>query len=729
MVRGLQGDWKMPVAYFAVNGTSPSDMLASLIKEVIRELRKLGLQVVASVSDQGATNQGAINELRSQCEEGKLDPVYKVDDERVVHLYDIPHVMKSMRNNLLSSDLEDELQQIVRWSYIIEFFKLDEGMCKTSKLQYSHLCPMGRNKMRVDLAAQTFSETTGCGMKTFHMLTQGTKLVGAEPTIEFILTMDQLFDSMNGPGRKDAPKAKRQNVTEDSFHHAFWREMIPKIEKWVFIRKSSGVRHIPPCLKGLIDNLRGLEWIWKVVKKLGFTSLKLRNLNQDPLENYFGQIRQSCGSNSDPTLAQFVGAMKVCLVQQITSGRNQNCEDDGASFLADFGALINEWSVPTTRAEVTPTLIRGCRPEEINNTLVNKLTRQAPSLNCATMCTKILAATERCKNCYRFLSSNEDSTDFTLQLMLEKTSGLDKPSPYFTNFYLTAQKIVAQKWNEIGWKQNLVKNIKYLLSEETSLLEWVDCEIHSDLVQELLLHLSATRIVQLKCSAFNTSIKEQKVRRTRQAEMSKKSQNVAEDFGIEAIDPRDFSILTGLPGIDGNVLKKLQSHNPLLTSKQNLDNALHHEENGESELVQQNEQLDDPSIPIADASTETASEIVLSTFGDEFSLLDAFEAVATPSDLSPNPVSEPSTSSILHPPSTSSKPPSSSHAPVPSSLKMLQDQANTSNNEIDRLEETVRQGKAQKLTLPQLKAVLKARGVKGYSRLNKEGLVKLVNKC
>ena len=200
MLRGLNSNWKLPIAFYSVHGTCPSDVIANLIPDIIRECKKINIPVICSVSDQGPTNRGAINSLRSKCSEGEFDPVYEVDGSKIVHLYDTPHLLKSLRNNLLTSDLEMEPGKIAKWAHIIEFFKLDEGLCKTSKLTYAHLCPLGRNKMTVKLAGRVFSETTGYGMKTFHILSNGTKLRGCEPTIELILAIDKLYDSTNGPG-------------------------------------------------------------------------------------------------------------------------------------------------------------------------------------------------------------------------------------------------------------------------------------------------------------------------------------------------------------------------------------------------------------------------------------------------------------------------------------------------------------------------------------------------
>lgn len=45
-----------------------------------------------------------------------------------------------------------------------------------------------------------------------------------------------------------------------------------------------------------------------------FKYLETRNLNQDALENIFGAIHLHCGSNNNPSLGQFVCALKTVII-------------------------------------------------------------------------------------------------------------------------------------------------------------------------------------------------------------------------------------------------------------------------------------------------------------------------------------------------------------------------------------------------------------------------------
>lgn len=81
-------------------------MLKILICDVVRALHDAGYNVLATASDQGPTNQKAVAELKS-----------------------------------LSSDIQYKDGLVAEWRHLIEFFKLDESLCKLSPLTYKHINP------------------------------------------------------------------------------------------------------------------------------------------------------------------------------------------------------------------------------------------------------------------------------------------------------------------------------------------------------------------------------------------------------------------------------------------------------------------------------------------------------------------------------------------------------------------------------------------------------------
>jgi len=71
----------------------------------------------------------------------------------------------------------------------------------------------------------------------------------------------------------------------------------------------------------------------KVSEELKFQFLETRNLNQDALENTFGANHLHYGSNNNPSVGQFLDALKTVIINGLgyRSLYGTNCGDDGAS--------------------------------------------------------------------------------------------------------------------------------------------------------------------------------------------------------------------------------------------------------------------------------------------------------------------------------------------------------------------------------------------------------------
>ena len=56
-----------------------------------------------------------------------------------------------------------------------------------------------------------------------------------------------------------------------------------------------------------------------MLKEAGLKKLETQNLNQDLLQNTSGVIRLHCGSNNNPTVGQFVDALKTIIINDLLS--------------------------------------------------------------------------------------------------------------------------------------------------------------------------------------------------------------------------------------------------------------------------------------------------------------------------------------------------------------------------------------------------------------------------
>lgn len=177
MVRGLIKNYKQAVSYtFAASATKGPE-LAKQIKKVVSEIQNAGLTVVASVCDQGSNNRQAmkilLNETRGYYlrhgEQVKENTII-INGQEIIPLYDPPHLLKGIRNNLLTKNLlytKDGITKTAKWSDLHLLHKENpgyKGVKLLPKLTEYHVNPEKINKMRVKYASQVFSRTVASNM-------------------------------------------------------------------------------------------------------------------------------------------------------------------------------------------------------------------------------------------------------------------------------------------------------------------------------------------------------------------------------------------------------------------------------------------------------------------------------------------------------------------------------------------------------------------------------------
>ncbi|CAG9784660.1 unnamed protein product [Diatraea saccharalis] len=128
-----------------------------------------------------------------------------------------------------------------------------------NKLTEEHIDPEKNNKMRVKLATQVFSHSIAVVAE--HLTARGDLQEECRQLVNITLLIDDLFDSLN-INTLNIPNGK--------------------------IYKESVI----PSSKNFIKTIENMEAIWKVLyQNYRLDCLLTNNLNQDPIENFFGNIR------------------------------------------------------------------------------------------------------------------------------------------------------------------------------------------------------------------------------------------------------------------------------------------------------------------------------------------------------------------------------------------------------------------------------------------------------
>ena len=255
--------------------------------------------------------------------------------KKIIYLFDPPHLIKAIRNNLLKYHFHFG-GKVAKWNDIVTIFEKDRTLSIRCcpKLTKKHINLNGFTKMKVKYATQVLSHSVSATILLHVSL--GALPSTATGSAEFIAVMDKLFDSLNSSSL-NGPKLHRRAVTKNSIHHQFFKEMIEFIQsiKVVSPATQEDVTNYLKCLDGFCITINGVQSLWAMLSQENFQFLLTRRLNQDPLENFFGSIRQQGGNADNPTPLQFTRAFKKLFYDNflinISTG---NCTADFDSILA-----------------------------------------------------------------------------------------------------------------------------------------------------------------------------------------------------------------------------------------------------------------------------------------------------------------------------------------------------------------------------------------------------------
>ena len=109
---------EMAIKLFLKFRTNQVYNLKSLTKECIGKLEKTGLNVVARVCDQGSNNEASSIKMENVT---LKKPYIKYCYKKIFVLYDPPHLLKNIWNNLKKTDFEIN-SKIVSWQYTVDFY-------------------------------------------------------------------------------------------------------------------------------------------------------------------------------------------------------------------------------------------------------------------------------------------------------------------------------------------------------------------------------------------------------------------------------------------------------------------------------------------------------------------------------------------------------------------------------------------------------------------------------
>ena len=240
MIRGLQKKWEQAIGYFLSSGPIPGDKLQILVKEALDKFTSIGLTVRAIICDQGSNNRKFLESLEGVCVD---QPFFMHAGSKIHVIYDPPHLLKNVRNNLKKHGLILDGKPVL-WDHIVNFYELDKSseIRMAPKLTDDHIELPPFKPMRVNLAAQVFSHSVAAGI--FAMSKLGSMSEEAQQTARFLEKMDRLFNACNSHSSSSS-KVFGHAISDDSGHGQFLQSMS---DTFAELTTCEGRR--PPCFTG-----------------------------------------------------------------------------------------------------------------------------------------------------------------------------------------------------------------------------------------------------------------------------------------------------------------------------------------------------------------------------------------------------------------------------------------------------------------------------------------------
>ena len=444
LIRSISGNWKQPIGHALVNGSCPTDLLDGLIRGAIEKLDGIGLRVLVVMSDMGSNFHSLALRLGITSEK----PWFTHNNKVYFLMFDPPHLIKCIRNDLMKYTFKFG-SLVASWKDIEAFYNKDKQLTIRSahKLTDKPIQPNNFNKMKVKYATQVLSHTVAASLCTYISL--GVLPPSAMGTAELILKFDNLFDSVNSC-KLHSPKKLKTPITETSNHVNFFNETIAFISSLKVFDGSTEVTGRIKCIKGWLITINAIILIWKHLQKNhNFTFLFTRRLNTDPLENFFGTIRQQGGNSDNPTPTQFIRAFRKLLFSSLFTSNTGNCAEDLDALLSQFSSKSNKTVLVRTNQQ-PQTLVFGETDYKENS--ASMVQQNAVAYVAGYLLRK-------CFNLHDCSMSKEATTskDLESESMLycqfknykdnTSSSGLIQPSQLFLNFVLHLEDMFVQQFS------------------------------------------------------------------------------------------------------------------------------------------------------------------------------------------------------------------------------------------------------------------------------------------
>lgn len=324
--------------------------------------------------------------------------------------------------------------------------------------------------------------------------------------------MDKLFDSLNSDTfhiRKG--KIFRAAVKRNSPHHQLWAEALTFLKKLKFVGTKNIANKIKlvecsiPTVKNFIRTIKGMQSIWsKLHNQYHIDTLLTRNFNQDPVENFFGNIRSLGVRNISPNSVAFEGAFKTLLLNNfcLPHSLGANCEEDMNNCLQTYHFFFNKDAPSDTVPSVTTSPIENIFVDDIIHNATEEGSCQREYV-CGWVLKKCLSAIVKgCVNCKtKMIAERSDGTYSSRKEYCPNKTWLCYPSDALITCFNEIQNITVGFLRQNNGPHEIKKKIK--IFTEMLVFYPFECERHKTSLKDFFEKKTIDVLVYSWCRSIN----------------------------------------------------------------------------------------------------------------------------------------------------------------------------------------------------------------------------------
>lgn len=327
MVRGAASDLKYILGYFSTRNVTSFQIMPLFWKAVSILEMSCNLWVCAAVSD-GASSNRKFYEMHAGLvgENCNSDVVYRTINlfapSRYIYFFsDAPHLLKTARNCLYGSGTGRHPRlmwnsKYMIWDHIAKLYyaDLEQGLHQLPKLTVDHINLTSFSKMKVNLAAQTLSNTMCLALHRHYP--EG----DAEETARFCEMVNKFFDCLNT--RSTTEHARKRNYflapyssIDDERFEWLQNTFLAYLEDWYkaiqdrpggFSKEHRAKMFLSlQTYAGFKITVNSIIEVTKFLISEGLEFVLSEKFCQDPLEEYFGHQRARGRYSDNPTVQSF----------------------------------------------------------------------------------------------------------------------------------------------------------------------------------------------------------------------------------------------------------------------------------------------------------------------------------------------------------------------------------------------------------------------------------------